>query len=360
VGAGVAVRSKTGQHPRHFILQWHITDRCNLRCAHCYQDGLQDDLPFGDLLIILDQFKSFLAKRNPQPIKGHINITGGEPFFRKDFFDLLDCFHAERHLFSFAVLTNGSLLEKGLIRKLKASKPRFVQLSLDGLQQNHDRIRGEGNFKICIAAIRRLVAARIPVLVSFTAHKDNAADFPAVVKLVRRLKVARVWADRLIPAGAGAAFKERIFDVEDTRRFFESMARVRGGPLRRFFSRTDVAMHRALQFLIAAGKPYHCTAGDTLLTVMPNGDLFPCRRMPIYVGNLFETPLAVLYTQSQLLRKLRNPESIPAICRACSHAHRCRGGLRCLSHAVTGSPFHVDPGCWVVPKAPQEPKAILP
>jgi len=106
-------------------------------------------------------------------------------------------------------------------------------------------------------------------------------------------------------------------------------------------------MHRALQFLVGNGKPYHCTAGDTLLTVQPNGDLYPCRRMPIRVGNLLETSLLELYDNSTLLRQLRHPEQISDGCQDCFYAKLCRGGLKCLSYAVTGDPLKADPGCWL-------------
>ena len=105
-------------------------------------------------------------------------------------------------------------------------------------------------------------------------------------------------------------------------------------------------MHRALQFLVGGGRPYHCLAGDRLVTVLPNGDLYPCRRMPICVGNVMETPLIDLYYESSLFKALRNKDRISAGCETCPFWKECRGGLRCLSYAVTGDPFNADPGCW--------------
>ena len=106
-------------------------------------------------------------------------------------------------------------------------------------------------------------------------------------------------------------------------------------------------MHRALQFLVGGGRPYRCTAGDSLITVQPNGDVVPCRRMPLRVGNLLETPLAELYERSPLLRALRDPDRASRGCERCAFARLCGGGLRCLSAAVHGDPFVADPGCWL-------------
>ena len=172
-----------------------------------------------------------------------------------------------------------------------------------------------------------------------------------MARLGRRLRVARVWADRLIPHGAGAELREQVLGPEETREFFEIMRRERTTAGRAWFGKTEIAMHRALQFLAAGGRPYRCTAGDSLVTVQPNGDLLPCRRMPVCVGNLAETPLAELYEESELFRALRDRERIGAGCQNCEHAAACGGGLKCLSHALTGDPFQADPGCWLAAPA---------
>ena len=135
-----------------------------------------------------------------------------------------------------------------------------------------------------------------------------------------------------------------VLTHEETREFFEIMNRERKKASIIFSGKTEIAMHRAIQFLYAGGKPYHCTAGDTLITVQPDGNLVPCRRMPIRVGNLMDTPLAELYEKSDLFRELRN--GISEGCSNCFYSKLCRGGLRCLSYAMTGDPFKADPSCW--------------
>jgi len=82
------------------------------------------------------------------------------------------------------------------------------------------------------------------------------------------------------------------------------------------------------------------------VTLQANGDIYPCRRMPIRVGNVLEAPLVEAYYESELFRKLRDQNHIAEGCEGCRHAARCGGGLRCLSYAITGDPFKADPGCW--------------
>jgi radical SAM protein with 4Fe4S-binding SPASM domain len=337
--------------PRGLLLQWHITERCNLRCSHCYQsDYSGQELQFDNLLKVLDQFKDLLSlwrrKVGRLPVRGHITVTGGEPFIRRDFLDLLEIFSANKHYFSFAILTNGSFIDAAMARRLRKLGPAFVQVSVEGTQATHDKIRDTGNFDRTVSALKHLVKEHIRTLISFTAHRDNFREFSEVAQLGRKLRVSRVWADRLIPSGTGLALQEQMLTSDETREFFEIMLRARRKAKRHWFSRTEIAMHRALQFLVAGGKPYHCTAGDTLVTVQPNGDLYPCRRMPIRVGNLMETPLAELYYESSLFRALRNRNCISDDCQSCFYSKLCRGGLKCLSYAMTGDPFKADPGCW--------------
>jgi radical SAM protein with 4Fe4S-binding SPASM domain len=181
-------------------------------------------------------------------------------------------------------------------------------------------------------------------MISFTAHRANFREFPQVAEVAHHLRAFRVWSDRLVPIGRGSTLE--ALTPQETRELFDLMAASRGREQRRWFHRAEIPMHRALQFL-AGGPSYRCTAGDTLISIQPNGDVYPCRRLPIRIGNVFETPLAVLYRDSSVLRSLRDPGRTCRGCESCPHETRCRGGLRCLSFASTSDPFRADPGCWL-------------
>jgi radical SAM protein with 4Fe4S-binding SPASM domain len=352
--AGPRILDSTAQRPyvpNALLLQWHITDRCNLRCAHCYQESYTgEELEFRDLLHILDQFRELLDRwqcGGGQRVRGHVTVTGGEPFVRSDFPDLLEVLAARRDRCTFAILTNGSFIDASLARQLQRLAPAFVQVSIEGVPESHDRVRGSGSFARTVAAIQTLVRHGIRTFVSFTAHRGNFREFGEVARVGRQLGVTRVWADRLIPHGSGSGLTDHILTPEETREFFGIMYQARIEASRKWFSPTEIAMHRAVQFLLAGGTPYHCAAGDTLITVMPNGDVFPCRRMPIRVGNTLETPLVEIYYGNDLLCALRDRNRISQGCEDCCYAGLCRGGLKCLSYAVNEDPFKADPGCWL-------------
>ncbi len=331
------------------LLQWHVTKRCNLRCAHCRQSGFPHrELQTHQLLSILHQFRELVEARERElgvGFRGHITFAGGEPFVRQDFEQLLKKVAAQSSWTSFAVLTNGSLLDAARVRALARLRPAFVQVGIDGTETTHDGIRGRGNFRRTVAATERLVRSGIRTLISFTAHRDNYKEFSDVVELGCRLGVSRVWADRLIPQGRGSELES--LSPEETRELFAIMRCSRDQARRRWFGHTEVAMHRALQFLEGGGRPYRCTAGDSILTVMPDGDLYPCRRMPVAVGNVMKTSLEDLYYGNETLRSLRDPRRVSGGCERCEFHGGCRGGLRCLARATTGDPFVADPGCWL-------------
>jgi radical SAM protein with 4Fe4S-binding SPASM domain len=333
--------------PDRLLLQWHLTERCNLRCTHCYQDNYRESgVGMQTWLPVLEQFRAFLAGARPR-IRGHITVTGGEPFAHPEFPQLLERLAALPEEFTFAILCNGTMVDAAIARSLANLAPRFVQVSLDGSAATHDSMRGQGTHAAAVAGIQRLVAAGVRTMIAFTAHRGNFREFPDVARLARRLKVARVWADRLIPQGQGAALHG--MSIQETQEFIDLMRhtqlQAQASLSNRFGRVTEVALHRALQFL-AGGPAYRCTAGDSLITVMPDGTLYPCRRMPISAGNLNHSALPALY-DGPLFRQLRNPAVVASGCQECTYERLCRGGLRCLSHAVNNSFATADPGCWL-------------
>ena len=355
----------TPYRPQGLLLQWHVTNRCNLRCSHCYQESYGGtELDFTELTETLHQYEAMLEDWRAQAatprerVRGHITLTGGEPFVRSDFVRFLELIARKQQSFSFAILTNGSLIDLSLARRLRSLRPRFVQVSIEGTEATHDRIRGQGDFQRTVRAIQLLRRFGVRTMISFTAHKDNYREFTDVARIGIRLGVDRVWSDRLIPnTGAASSMGAEILSPDETREFFSIMAAARRDAARRWFCRTEIAMQRALQFLVEDGAPYHCTAGDSLITLLPDGEVYPCRRLPISVGNVRHTPLRDIYFKHPFLQQLRRPHPSNTGCEGCLHTERCRGGLKCLSYATTGNPFLRDPGCWLPANPSLEQKA---
>lgn len=325
---------------KKFVLQWHLSESCNLKCLHCYQENHKPiQLDFEKLVIIYKQFKELLNKKK---MKGHINITGGEPLCNPYLFKILDLIKEDSDLISFSILTNGTLINEKIAKKIKSYNPEYVQVSLEGEKKTNDYIRGKGTYKKIAEGIINLRKANIFTSISFTATSLNYKEFPKVVRYARRYDVNNVWSDRFIPLGDSD--KSLALNYEQTREYLEIMNKERNKLKKGKNNNTTISMYRALQFQMTNDFAYGCTAGDILLTVMENGDLVPCRRMPIIVGNLFDRSMYDLYTNSGVLKALRE-KKIPDECINCEHSEVCHGGLKCLTYAMYKNLNHKDYGC---------------
>ena len=324
-----------------FVLQWHLSENCNLKCLHCYQENHKIiQLKYEQLVEIYNQFKELLKKMK---MKGHINITGGEPLCNPHLFKILDLIKQDENLISFSILTNGTLITEEIEKKIKNYNPYYVQVSLEGGKKINDYIRGKGTYKKIAKGIINLRNQDIFTSISFTANRLNYKEFPKVVKYARKYNVNNVWSDRYIPLG-DSDDKNLALNYKQTREYLRIMANERTKLMKIKNNNTTISMYRALQFQMTNDFAYGCTAGDTLLTVMENGDLVPCRRMPIVVGNLFQTTMYDLYKNNNFLKELRK-KKIPDECIECENSEMCHGGLKCLTYAMYKNLNHKDCGC---------------
>lgn len=318
------------------ILQVHLTDHCNKMCTHCYQVGSEisrPELTSDQLFSLCRSYQHVCLSRG---WKGQVVFTGGEPFLRKDFMYLLEGMQRFPNL-RFAILTNGTFIDEAVAFKLETLRPAFVQISLDGGPETHDCLRGRGDFARCIEVLSILNRANVRTVVSFTAHRTNFRDFPIVAAYARKSGTRYLWADRLVQMGRGSQLE--TLSPEEAQLFFDLMYQEQSK--HEDTLTTTVLMRRSLQFLCSDEFPYHCTAGKSLLAVLPNGLVYPCRRLPIPIGNILTTPL------TELFDKGKSVCSAPSACEPCKHFLSCKGGARCITYAVSGNLAEADPGCWI-------------
>lgn len=160
-------------------LELYLTERCNLRCGHCFLGELgRAHLPLPAALRLLDEFDDMGGLR--------LLLTGGEAVLHPDFWALNESLPTRG--FRTVLLSNGTLLAD-IAERLSVQE---VQVSLDGLEDAHDRLRGEGAFRRALDGLRAVSAAGRDVSVATTVNSLNRADFPALSRLVSDLG-ARAW-----------------------------------------------------------------------------------------------------------------------------------------------------------------------
>ena len=327
-----------------FYFQWHITERCNKYCRHCYQNGHPTkDLSLADLELVLGRMEEALAKWDSQ---GSLSFTGGEPFIRRaELFALMGRVDQMHSFAYYDILSNGSLISDDVAGALRNQhKLRRVQVSLEGSKPEiNDAIRGDGSYMETLSSIRKMKRHGLTVSVMTTISHVNYRDIPALIEVLNGEGVDTFAMERLIPEGRGELLRDQLLSPEELRELYESVYEIalqkRG---------TRILMYRPLFNLVApddSSVGALCSVGNNALTIMPDGTVYPCRRLPIPIGNILTDGLFAIWYDSEVLWKIRNPENIRGKCHDCDSFANCRG-CRAMAYFCSGDYMAEDPQCW--------------
>jgi radical SAM protein with 4Fe4S-binding SPASM domain len=315
-----------------------------LHCQHCYQDPkfIKKELKTKEVFFLLEEFvKQIKGWRLPQE-SVRISLTGGEPFLRNDFFEILQKCYKNREKFSYGVLTNGTFLTKENVKKLKELKVSYVQVSLEGLERVNDRIRGKGVFKKVVEGVNLLKKEEVPVNLSMTLSRVNLSDVFGVIKLSKELKVS-LGIRRLVPFGTGQMLKKYILEPEELRKIWKIILRIK----KNYWNRIGLGCEDGILTQDYYNYvPGDCSAGYASFTIMPNGDVYPCRRLPIFLGNLAKKSFEQIYSRSKKMQKLRDINNVNDVCYSCPFFESCHGGAKCQAFSYFGDETAPDPQCW--------------
>ncbi len=149
---------------------FHITDTCNLSCTHC----LFAASPARTRQLAPKLLDAAVAEAYALGCR-LFSFTGGEPFVYPDFLPFVENLLAENSDVHVAVLTNGMLLEPFLDR-LSVLDRLHLQLSLDGMEESHDRLRGRGSYRKLMTNLSAMQEAGISVTLSVAISRENIAD----------------------------------------------------------------------------------------------------------------------------------------------------------------------------------------
>ena len=326
-----------------FYFQWHITEQCNKRCLHCYQnEHYSRDLPLADLQLVLSRMEEALIKWDR---KGSLSFTGGEPLVRKkELFSLMKQVDQIPNFEFYDLLTNGSLVSDDVALALKNQrKLRRVQISLEAATpETNDAIRGNGSYVETLDSIRRMKKHGLTVSVMTTVSRMNYWEIPQLIELLNREGVDTFAVERLIPAGRGEQMRDELLSPRELRDLYKNIHEMRsmnGG--------TRLLMYRPLFALVAPEDPdvgALCSVGNNALTIMPDGTVYPCRRLPIPIGNVLVDGLFSIWYDSELLWRVRNPDNFKGKCHNCDLFTSCRG-CRAMAYSCSGDYMAEDPQC---------------
>ena len=172
-----------------FSMQWHITDKCDQRCKHCYIYAGKDkncisELNLRTLVAILEDFIKSCYRLDRDP---YLVITGGDPLLYEKIWDFLEIIKENK--IQFGMLGNPFHLNYEIVKKLEYLGCVNFQMSLDGLKETHDSIRKSGSFDATLEALKYFKESKISTAIMTTVSKTNIKEIPELVDVVVEHKV---------------------------------------------------------------------------------------------------------------------------------------------------------------------------
>ncbi|HOK56990.1 MAG TPA: radical SAM protein [bacterium] len=326
-----------------FHIQWHITDNCNLRCRHCYQENFtpEKDLPFEKLTFIFSNICEFLKKRKKKLV---IDITGGEPFLHNDWWELVEKIVNSEMVKDTGIITNGFFIDERIIYKIEKNNIR-LKLSCEGVDREvYEYFRGK-NYERFINICEMIKEIKTEKFLMFTLLEKNWEQIFKIFDFAREYNFDGIIIERFIPYGFGKRLKKEAISFEKwilITKFLHKICDID-------FDIKDIIEYRGYMVKIEK-KGYElygseCIVGKDGIAVMPDGTVFPCRRFPLPIGNLLNEKLLDIWENSNVLNLIRNKAFLKGKCKNCI-IDNCYG-CRALVYSFYGDFLEEDPLCYL-------------
>jgi AdoMet-dependent heme synthase len=362
-------------YPPPRLIFWESTAGCNLRCIHCRRVTVADQLTPQDLSTpeVFEMIDEIAAVGKPVFV-----LSGGEPLFRPDIFDIAR--YATDAGLPVALATNGTLVDDSVAARVKASGVKRVSISFDGADDaTHDVFRGlPGSFDAAINGFRALRRVGLPVQINTTVANHNKAQLNAMLNLAKELDAVGLHLFLLVPVGCGVEIAEDqmisareyeqvlnwLYDTEQAQtdlqlkatcapHYFRVMRTRRAAEKRQGIQRELPASHdRQLN-----GHPHGqmhaatkgCLAGTGVCFVSHRGEVFPCGYLPVEAGNVRQQHFGDIWQDSPLFAQLRDPDQLEGKCGICQFKSLC-SGCRARAYGITGNYLAEEPFCAYEPE----------
>ena len=372
------------------VVVWNMTKRCNLKCVHCYAQAVPvdgaDDISTEQAKTMIDDLAAYGA-----PV---MLFSGGEPLVRKDLVekqaqdamkppyytdengnkvrkDLGElASHATSKGMRAVISTNGTLITKEKARELKGVGLSYVGISLDGMEEVHDRFRGvPGAFRKALEGVANCQAEGLKVGLRFTINKRNVGEIPGIFRLLADLEVPRACFYHLVYSGRGSELIKEDLDhaetrqvldliMDETRALFDAgkpkeiltVDNHADGPyvwmrMKREDPKRAEEIFELLQYNEGnnSGRGIGCISWDGKV----HADQFWRNHT---FGNVLERPFSEIWDDPniELLHKLKDKKAhVGGRCAKCRFLNICGGNFRARAEAYYGDEWAQDPACYL-------------
>ena len=317
-------------------LTWELTYACNLACIHCLSSSGRRD----PRALSTDEYKAVIDELARLQVF-YVNIGGGEPTIRSDFFEIVEYTVANGVGVKFS--TNGSRIDAEAARRLSGSNYIDIQISLDGAdRETNDAVRGDGSWDTAITAMNHLRDAgfgEFKISVVMTRHNISQLD---AFEVLAAEYGAELRLTRLRPSGRGADAWDQLHPTNAQQRELYNW----------IITRPKVLTGDSFFHLSALGESLPglnlCGAGRIVCLIDPVGEVYACPFVlhdEFKAGSVRDTGgFTAVWRESELFTSLRQPQS-PGACGSCGSYDACQGGCMAAKF-FTGLPLDgPDPEC---------------
>ena len=344
------------------IVVWNFTNRCNLRCRHCYQHSehrkLPDELNLEEKLRVVDDLgESYVPM---------IALAGGEPTICPDLLPVLR--RCQRYGIHTTVATHGGTMTPKLAARLAEAGVKYVEVSLDSVHSaRHDAFRGQpGMWQRTVRGMQNVVKQEgLRLGLAMCVHQDNFHEVEDMLQFAVDIGASCFAHFNFIPVGRGVGMADADLDPRQREQLLrilnDWMQSGRIGVLSTGpqFGRVCLAYAppegrqacshagsgAGIKARVVAKYLGGCGAGRTYAAIQPNGDVTPCVYMPDRVmGNVRQGTVAGIFRNHELWDLLCDRDGYTHHCRVCEFKNYC-GGCRARADAYFGRPNAGDPGC---------------
>nr|WP_279010356.1 radical SAM protein [Vagococcus fluvialis] len=353
------------------LVDYDLTNYCNAKCTYCSANATpQEDIKKELTLLEITELFNELDRMNVLKV----SIGGGEPFARKDIFDVLSIF--EQYNFVKVLNTNAMLITDKKAKQLKTYNLDRVCVTIDGSNEKiHDLTRGRGSFKQTIHGVANLLKYNIPLTVLFTLNNTNTKDFINTIKFVESLGIDSLTAMVMCPTGRAAngsfslnkdTWYPVFLKISEMLANEEIKLRLRIIPPNEsdvlwshyfpleHYSRLDLLEQWEFNFSNYSKKENReisCQAGIKACSISSQGDVYGCNLMTalsaLNAGNIRTESFEEIWHNSSVFKSFRsmNFEDLDGPCSRCPHEW-CGGGCRSAAMNLTGSLTGSDISCF--------------
>ncbi len=300
-----------------FSFQWHLSDRCNLRCRHCYQEdhsaARERDASFW--IELLEHIRLGLAEGEGLSI----NLTGGEPLLLEGLPFLLEALDHSPDVQELQIITNGTVIEGSVFESLgRCRKLTAIKISVEaGQAELNDAVRGAGMFRRVEENLEHFRKLKRPLVAMVTLGEHNLHGLDSFWLWVCDQGLDGLLLERFVPLGAGRHLAPGPIDEAAWQSAMRRLAQSAGLDIdpRELEWVRAVWIKRAadggIEFCGAA-----CELGGGSMALMPDGSVYSCRRLPRVLGRMPEMSFA------EIRKGLMSFSPLKGGCRALDEAIR--------------------------------------